>query len=49
MSKTKGETIIVYCRSGRRSGIAKTFLDEMGYIKVTDGGAYAKLKKKEEN
>jgi phage shock protein E len=40
----KNEKIIVYCRSGRRSGIAKQTLDEMGYTKVINAGAYEKLK-----
>jgi phage shock protein E len=40
----KNEKIIVYCRSGRRSGIAKETLDEMGYTNVINAGAYEKLK-----
>lgn len=44
----KNEKIIVYCRSGRRSGIAKKTLDEMGYTDVINAGAYEKLKKKEQ-
>ena len=40
----KNEKIIVYCRSGRRSGIAKKTLDEMGYTNVINAGAYEKLK-----
>ena len=30
--------IIVYCRSGRRSGIARKTLEEMGYTNVLDFG-----------
>jgi len=41
----KNRKIIVYCRSGRRSGIAKDILDEMGYRNVINGGGYQKLKK----
>jgi phage shock protein E len=36
----KGRPIVVYCRSGRRSAIAKTYLEEMGYTNVSDFGAY---------
>jgi phage shock protein E len=43
----KNEKIIVYCRSGRRSGIAKEALDEMGYTNVINAGAYEKLEKEE--
>ena len=41
----KNRKIIVYCRSGRRSGIAKDILDQMGYRNVINGGGYNKLKK----
>ena len=44
----KNQKIIVYCRSGRRSGIAKKTLDEMGYTNVINTGAYEKLKKNEQ-
>ena len=43
----KNEKIILYCRSGRRSGIAKQTLDAMGYTNVFNAGAYEKLKKEE--
>ena len=33
----KDTEIIVYCRSGRRSGLAKTMLDSLGYSNVTNG------------
>jgi len=39
--------IILYCRSGRRSGIAKKTLDAMGYKNVINAGAYKKLKELE--
>lgn len=32
--------IVLYCRSGRRSGIAKTALEAKGYTKVTDLGSF---------
>jgi rhodanese-related sulfurtransferase len=38
----KGHPIVVYCRSGHRSGIAKTTLLGMGYTNVSDFGAYTK-------
>ena len=44
----KNEKIIVYCHSGKRSGIAKKTLDEMGYTNVISAGSYEKLKKNEQ-
>ena len=35
----KGRPIVVYCRSGRRSAIAKATLASMGYANVSDFGA----------
>jgi len=32
-------TIVVYCRSGHRSGQAKAILDKNGFTDVADGGA----------
>ena len=43
-TRDKAEKITLYCRSGRRSAIAKQTLDSMGYQQVVDAGAYAKLK-----
>ena len=37
-----GRPIVVYCRSGRRSAIARTTLLAMGYTNVSDFGAYTK-------
>ncbi len=34
----KGQTILVYCRSGRRSAIAAKTLAELGYTNVKDFG-----------
>lgn len=42
------EKIIVYCRSGRRSTIAKQTLESLGYTNVVDAGAYATLKAQEQ-
>jgi phage shock protein E len=38
----KGRPIVVYCRSGRRSAIARETLLSMGYTNVSDFGAYTK-------
>jgi rhodanese-related sulfurtransferase len=38
----KGRPIVVYCRSGRRSAIARETLLGMGYTNVSDFGAYTK-------
>ena len=46
-AKNKEERITVYCRSGRRSAIAKETLEKKGYEAVKDAGAYAKLKERE--
>lgn len=34
----KDAPIYLYCRSGRRSGIAKETLEQMGYTNVTNAG-----------
>lgn len=41
----KDSPILVYCRSGRRSGIAKATLEQQGYKQVLDGGAMDALSK----
>lgn len=38
----KNKTIIVYCRSGNRSGIAKKTLTDLGY-EVVDLGAFSSI------
>jgi rhodanese-related sulfurtransferase len=38
----KGRPIVVYCRTGRRSAIARETLMAMGYTNVSDFGAYTK-------
>ena len=35
--------IVVYCRSGNRSGIAKASLEAAGFSRVTNAGAYEDL------
>lgn len=43
----KNTDIQLYCRSGRRSGIALETLRSMGYGKVTNAGSYEQLKQKQ--
>lgn len=40
----KKTPIVVFCRSGNRSGKAKAALDEAGYSLVINGGAYDDLR-----
>lgn len=40
----KDTHILLYCRSGRRSGIAQEALQKMGYQHLYNGGAYLDLK-----
>ncbi|WP_127022302.1 rhodanese-like domain-containing protein [Rheinheimera mangrovi] len=47
VSADKTADIQLYCRSGRRSGIALESLTNMGYSKVTNAGAYKQLKQKQ--
>ncbi len=42
----KEADIRVYCRSGRRSGIAKDMLEAQGFTNVTNEGGYQDLLKK---
>ena len=42
-SLPKNQTLLVYCRSGRRSGIAKGLLEPMGYTVEDVGGFNAAL------
>jgi phage shock protein E len=44
----KEETIVLYCRSGRRSEIAEKTLKEMGYKNVINAGRYEALKAQED-
>jgi rhodanese-related sulfurtransferase len=39
----KKATYLVYCRSGRRSGIAATQMAAAGFTNIVDGGAMADL------
>lgn len=40
-----GSTILVYCRSGRRSAAAAQILQQQGYKRVLDGGGVETLAK----
>ena len=40
---TKDTEIVVYCRSGNRSGAAKASLEAAGFTRVTNAGAYGDL------
>ncbi|MGD2008329.1 MAG: rhodanese-like domain-containing protein [Cellvibrionales bacterium] len=40
----KDQPLVLYCRSGRRSGLAAAALRDAGYTEVTNGGGYADLK-----
>ena len=42
----KEARIALYCRSGRRSGIALKTLTEMGYTKVTNEGGFAEYSRR---
>ncbi|VUD68793.1 Thiosulfate sulfurtransferase PspE [Thalassocella blandensis] len=35
----KNADIVLYCRSGRRAGLAKEALEAMGYLHVVNGGS----------
>lgn len=38
-----GSTVLVYCRSGRRSAVAVQILQQRGYTRVLDGGGIETL------
>ncbi len=44
----KEKTIVIYCRSGRRSAIAEKTLKELGYKNVINAGKYDDLKELED-
>ncbi len=41
----KGDTVILYCRSGHRAGIAQDTLKKMGYLKVENYGSLEQARK----
>lgn len=44
VSQDKTATIQLYCRSGRRSGLAEQQLKALGYLNVSNAGSYEQLK-----
>lgn len=41
LDKFKGkENIVVFCRSGNRSGQAKSILEQNGFVNITNGGTW---------
>ncbi|GAA5185977.1 rhodanese-like domain-containing protein [Ferrimonas gelatinilytica] len=44
LSLSPDQPIVVYCRSGRRSGIAQATLEAMGYSQVHNGGGLETLR-----
>lgn len=45
ISSSKDKTVVVYCRSGGRAGIAQAALVKNGFTKVINAGGYGDLKK----
>jgi phage shock protein E len=43
ISKDKSKDIVLYCKSGKRSGIAKTALEKLGYVNLYNAGGYTSL------
>lgn len=46
VTNDKHQSIVLYCRSGRRSGIALDTLKAMGYTQLENAGGYTTLKQK---
>ncbi|MFV9681202.1 rhodanese-like domain-containing protein [Pseudomonas sp. NY15367] len=44
IAANKDQPLVLYCRSGRRSGLAKQSLEELGYRQVINAGAYDDLR-----
>jgi phage shock protein E len=45
LDELKGKShIIVFCRSGARSGMAKSILNQAGIDQVTNGGTWGEIK-----
>ncbi len=40
----KNAPVVLYCRSGNRSGIAQKTLEQLGYTQVINAGAFVSLK-----
>lgn len=46
VAEDKSDLIYVYCRSGRRSGIAKEALEKQGYTNVVNLGGFKEAQEK---
>ena len=46
--KDMDRTIVLYCRSGGRAGMAKKTLEKLGYKNVINAGGYEMMKKAKE-
>jgi phage shock protein E len=46
VTNDKNADIRVYCRSGRRSGVAKDTLEALGFTRVTNEGGYEDILKR---
>lgn len=44
LGEDRTRAIVLYCRTGRRSEIARQTLRELGFTKVFNGGAYERLR-----
>ncbi|NIP78134.1 MAG: rhodanese-like domain-containing protein [Gemmatimonadetes bacterium] len=44
LEQYRGDEIVVYCRSGRRSGIAQGILEGVGFDNVENGGGLGDLR-----
>lgn len=44
IGEDKTKSVVLYCRTGRRSGIATQALFQLGYTNVVNGGGYTALR-----
>ena len=45
LAPDKGQPVVLYCRSGRRSSAAQDLLQQLGYSHVINGGSYEQIRK----
>jgi len=43
ISRAKDQSVVVYCKSGRRAGLAEATLREHGFTRVINAGGYESL------